>query len=398
MTSSATVSRWSRGFVAASACWLVIWQAATLAGSPRRTLVTLGLFGFVLHMLFGKAYSLVPSYFDRELAVSRAPSVHLPLAVAGTGCLAVAPLAAVGPVVGTVGALLWAAGVTVFLMTILATIRDNLTGAETGTGDHNADRRPVDRAANAVMPVAFLYLALGSYATLAARLALPMLVDGYPPRVSHLLAAGTAALLVFAIGFRLLPRFLVATPPRSLVYVVLPAGALGPALLAFGLPSGPLLKAGAVVESVAVVGFAAAYGWLFRTTERNRLAFYGILAGALAGLAVISFGSFFAFEGIHPAMVVAHYRLALLGFLGLTIVGVAFQFYPPTVARFPLAGERLAIGILLGLAGGLAVEVAGIVAGFHPAVLGGRVLTFLGAVGYAYLLLGLFVQRARGRR
>jgi hypothetical protein len=82
-TTSATVSRWSRGFVAASALWLVCWQVAPLVGAGQRVGVPLSLYGFALHVVFGKGYSPVPSYFDRELAVPRAPMVHLPLAVAG---------------------------------------------------------------------------------------------------------------------------------------------------------------------------------------------------------------------------------------------------------------------------------------------------------------------------
>ncbi len=395
MTSSATVSRWTRGFVAASAGWLVVWQTAALARLPRRVTVTLALYGFVLHVVFGKAYSLIPSYFDRELAFSRAPTVHLPLAITGALALAVASLTDVPPIVGTVGALLWVAGIAVLLGTLLWTVRGNLTGGETGTGDHDAGRRPVDRAANAAVPIALLSLALGAYATLAARVPLPMLLDGYAPRASHLFAAGTAALLVFAVGFRLFPRFLVASPPRPLVSLVLLTGALGPALLATGVPAGPVLQAGAVVQTVALVGFAATYCLLFAASDRDRLPFYGVLAGALAGLAVAALGLLLAFEGRQSAWIVAHYRLALLGFLGLTIVGVAFQFYPPNVAQFPGGGDRLAIAALAGLAGGLLVEVGGLLAEFAQGVVVGRALAFAGAVGYAYQVLGLFVQRTR---
>ena len=73
------VSRWARRYVLVSAGFLVGWQAALVAGVGRRASVTLGLFGFVLHMVFGKAYSLVPAYFDRELAFPRAPAVSLPV-------------------------------------------------------------------------------------------------------------------------------------------------------------------------------------------------------------------------------------------------------------------------------------------------------------------------------
>lgn len=393
-TASARVSRWARGFVVASACWLVVWHAATLLGGPRRVAVSLALYGFVFHMLFGKAYSLVPSYFDRDLTIPRAPAVHLPLALAGTVGLAAAPLEPVPSLAGTVGAVAWSAGVVVFLGTLGLTIRDNLTGAETGTGDHNASRQPVDRAANAVIPVALAYLAVGTYATLAGPTPLPPLLDGYAPRTSHLLAAGTAALFVVAIGARLLPRFLVATPPRALVLTVLSAGAVGPALLVVGLPAGPLLRAGAVIEGIAVVGFGATFGWLFHESDRARVGFYGVLAGALAGLLGVGLAAHVAFTGASDELVVAHYRLMLGGFLGLTIVGVAYQFYPPSIGRFPLAHDRSAFATIAAIGGGLLLSAGGLVTGRPTVVVAGEVATLAGAVGFAYLLGGVFLQRA----
>ncbi|MFB6165719.1 MAG: hypothetical protein ABEJ31_11225 [Haloarculaceae archaeon] len=395
-TSSASVSRWTRWFVAAGAVWLVGWQAAALSGLPREARIALGLLGFVFHVLFGKAYALVPSYFDRELAFSLAPRIHLPLAILGVLGLAAAPLAGVPPLVGAAGALAWVAGVAVFLATILWTVRDNLTGADTGTGEHNAARRGVDRAANALVPVALAYLAVGSYGLLAPRVGLPVLLDGSLAREAHLLAAGAAAGFVFAVGFRLLPRFLVAEPPTWLVRVVLPAGALGPALIAVGLPSGPLLALGGVLEATAIVGFAAAYLALFRRSERRRVGFYGVGLGALAGVAAAALGLSFAFGGPRGAGVIAHFRLMLTGFLGLTIVGVTYQFYPPTVGQFPGAGDPLAYAVLGAVAGGLAVEVAGLLVRVQAAVPAGRALVLAGALGYAYLLVGLFVQRWRG--
>lgn len=195
---SASQSRWSRVLVAAGVVFLVAWQVTTLAGLGRRTAVSLGLYGFVLHVVFGKAYALVPSYFDRDLAWPRAPAVQAPL---------------------------------------------------TGLGA----------------------VALG---------------------------------LSFAFGSR----------------------------------TGPL--------------------------------------------------------------VVAHYRLNLLGFLGLTVVGVTYQFYPPTVGRFPWAGDRLALATIAGIAAGLAIEVAVASVGGSSGLDGlpatvGRGIALVGALGYAYLVLGVFVQRAR---
>ena len=392
--SSATRSRWARAFVASGVCWLVVWQVAAVAGFPRRTTVTLGLYGFVLHVVFGKAYSLVPSYFDRDLAWNRAPAVHLPLALLGTMSLTLAPLSGIRPVAGTIGAVSWTGGVATFLGTLGWTLRDNLTGAETGTGDHNADRRPVDRVANRFVPVVLGYLAVGSWETLGAHTAAPVLLDGYPPRATHLLAAGGAALLVFAVGFRLLPRFLVTSVPVWVPRIVLPAGALAPALLAAGLPAGPLFRAGATLEAVALVGFAGAYAWLYRTSDRDRVGFYGPLLGVGFGMLAVALGLSFVFGPTDPALVGAHYRLNLLGFLGLTVIGVTYQFYPPTVGRFAGAGDELALAALGLLAGGLVVEVSGAVLSVSLAGSVGRALALVGALGYAYLLLGVFLQRS----
>lgn len=390
---SRSVSRWERGFVVASTICLIVWQLAVLVGVPRRSSVTLGLFGFVFHMVFGKAYSLIPSYFDRELAVSQAPALHLPLAVVGTAMLAVAPLT---DRLASVGAVLWTTGIGIFLGTIGWTIRDNLTGRETGTGDHNADRRSVDRLANAVVPIALAYLAAGTYGLLATHLSLPTGFDGSVPQLSHLLTAGTAGLLIFGVGFRLLPRFLGTAPPEWLVGLVLSTGVLGPGLIAAGLSSGRLLLVGALFETVALTGFAAGFGWLFYRSERRRIGFYGVLGGSLAGLGLVGLGGWFALAPGNRStlLVTAHYRLAILGFLGLTIVGVAFQFYPPGIARFPAAGDRFAAGVLVALAGGLAIEVSGYLIDTENLMIVGQTLGVAGAIGYAYLLLGLFFQRA----
>lgn len=394
-TASATVSRWARGFVAAGVGWLVCWQVAVLLGAPRRVAVPLALYGFVFHVVFGKAYSLVPSYFDRDLRPARAPTVQLPLSVFGTAGLAAGWVPGASRAVRQAGAVAWAAGVAVFLGAMLLTLRGNLAGRETGTGEHNAHRLPLDRLANAAVPVVFAYLAAGAYLTVAGVAGLPTPLDGYPPRVSHLLAVGAAVLLLFAVGFRLLPRFLVSAVPGRLAAPVLVAGAAGPALLAVGLPSGRLLQAGAALEALAVLGFAVAYGLLFVRSDRDRLGFYGVLAGVGCGVFTVAAGLYFAFAGLQPDLVVAHYRLGLLGFLGLSIVGVTYQFYPPSVARFPLAGDRLGAAALGALLVGLLVEVTGVLAASPAAVLGGRGLGVAGSAVYAYLVVGLFVQRAR---
>ncbi|MFC4447571.1 hypothetical protein [Halorussus aquaticus] len=407
------VTRWARRFVAASALFLVAWQAAALVGVDRRVRVALAVYGFVLHAVFGKAYSLVPSYFDRSLALTRAPAVHFPLTALGAVGLAAAPLSGVPEGVGAVGALCWTAGVAVFVAALAWTLRDNPTGRETGTSDANADRRPVDRFANAFVPVVLAYLLVGSYATVAGRVALVPSLPGLSSlgvaRTAHLLAAGTAALLVFAVGFRLFPRFLVASPPQALVAVVLPAGAVGPAVLAWGLYRRPWFPTGATLEALAVVGFALAYAVLFVRSERRRVGFYAVLVGVASGVLGVLVGLSFA-QGDVPAssaLVETHFRLNVLGFLGMTIAGATYQFYPPTVGTFPGASDRTALASVALVGVGLLAELGGVLTsattGVRAAtwtgsqtatwVLVGRASALGGALLFAGLVLGVFAER-----
>ncbi|WP_440990671.1 hypothetical protein [Haloarchaeobius baliensis] len=390
---TATVSRWARRYVGVAVTALLAWQVGLLVGVPRGTEVALGLYGFVLHVVFGKAYSLVPSYFDRELATPRAAIVQLPLTAVGVACLALAPLQGAPDALEPAGAVLWAAGVAVFVGALVWTVRDNLGGAETGTGGPNAHRERVDRAANAVVPVALAYLLVGSYATLGLAGVVPHLFDGYPARVTHLLGTGTATLLVIGLGVRLLPRFLVADPPAPLVWVVLPTGALGPVLLAATLPAGPRFHLAAAVEAVAVVGYAAIVATLFVRSDRRRTALYGVLLGAVGGVAAVALGLWFAFAGLDGALIPAHRRLTLLGFLGLTVVGVSLQFYPPNVGRWPGCDDRTALAAMALLAVGVAVQAVGTALLAETVTALGAVLALGGALGYAYLLAGAFATR-----
>ncbi|WP_336357725.1 hypothetical protein [Haloarcula sp. CGMCC 1.6347] len=379
------VSRW---FVTASALFFVGFHAAMAVAAPRRVVVTLGLYGFVLHVLFGKAYALVPSYFDRDLAWDRGPAVQFPLSVLGTTGLALAPLGP--PWLQPVGTMLWAGGVAVFLSTLGWTIRGNVTGAATGTGGPNAHRKPVDRTANVAVPIALGYLALAAGGTLTTAAGFGSTL---PQQLSHLLAAGTAALFVFGVGFRLFPRFLVAEAPRPVVTVVIVAGAVGPALLGFGLFDRRLLLIGGVVEATAVVGFALSYIVLFLRSERRRVGFYAVLVAVVAGVVGIGFGLTLAVTGRSPALVSAHYRAMLAGFLGLTVVGAAFQFYPPAVGVWPGANDRTALLSIGLLGGGLGIQLIGLVGQFGRMTSVGTATGVLGALLYTYLLLAAFARR-----
>ncbi|WP_436343526.1 hypothetical protein [Natronorubrum sp. FCH18a] len=309
--------RRSRAFVATGIGFFVAWHVAVAIGLPRGATVPLGVFGFVFHVVFGKAYTLLPSYFAHDLAVPYAPALHLPLALVGT-VGAFASGAGIGPpAVGVVGAASWFVGCLVLVATLGWTVRDNPTGGATGTGTTDAHRERIDRIANATVPVVLTYLLVGSPLPLAAEvgLELPVLAAS-GPAATHVLAAGTAALLVFAVGFRLLPRVLVASPKPALVGVVLAAGVAGPALLAIDFRGSTPFRVGAGLQATALVGFAVVVSDLYRRSDRRRVGGRAFLGGAACAALVALLGLAFAIvpaSSVPPTAFTAHYRLAVLG-------------------------------------------------------------------------------------
>lgn len=385
------VSRWSRRFVGTGALCFVAWALAALLTLGRRVEILLALYGFVLLTVFGKSYALLPSYFDRTLAVPRAPGLQFSLSVGAVLALAVGTLPGVPAFVTMAGALAWFLGVLVWVGALGWTVRDNITGSETGTGDHQADRRSIDRLSNGAVPLVALYALTGSYELFAGATGLPTLLGGVTTRVSHMLGAGGATLLVFAVGYRLFPRFLVARPPRSLVALVLTAGAVGPAVIAAGLYDRFLLTVGFAFEGTAIVGFAFTYLLLSHRSDRSRVGLQTVLVAVVAGLVTVVLAGYLAFLGRPSAIVRLHYRFALVGFLGLTIVGAAVQFYPPSVGQWPGADDRTALASVSLVAGGLALQIGGLVVAWLTTL--GALAALAGAALYAYVLASAFAAR-----
>ncbi|MFP9061596.1 hypothetical protein ACLI4R_13800 [Natrialbaceae archaeon A-chndr2] len=394
--SAATITRWTRAFVGAGVCWFVCWQFAVVAGFDRSVTVVLGLWGFVFHVIFGKGYSLIPSYFDSSLAFPQAPAVQLPLTATGTAVLA---LEGAGGISGlpllAIGSLLWFAGCLVFVGAIGWTVRGNLLGKRTGTGGVNAERASVDRFANLFVPVVVGYLLVGSLLPLARRFdgLLPVQAPS-GPATTHVLALGAATLLFFAIGFRVIPRFLVVSPRRTLVWLVLPAGGLGPLLLVTDFLGSTTFRLGALMQTAAVTGFALAYADMFHRSDRRRIGLYGVYAGTLFGVLAVTVGLTFALEGhtLPGNPFDAHYRLALTGFLGLSIIGVTYQFYPPAIASTPGLDDRTA-SLSMGLiAVGLLLEASGLLGRSISLEHAGSVLVLVGALLYALIVFAVFYE------
>jgi hypothetical protein len=398
-TASETVSRWSRRFVTASLAWFVCWQVAAVAAAGRPVTVTLGLYGFVLHAIFGKGYALVPTYFDRELAVPRASAVHLPVATLGTAALAMERAGILSEPWGVAGDVLWGLGCGIFVVVIAWSVRDNISGRETGTSRANADRSTVDRIANGFVPVVLGYLLVAAVLPIGDEVGVvPASFPAAGPPLSHLFAAGTAALLVFALGFRLLPRFLVVAPRTSLVALVLSTGAIAPLFLVSSFGFGRWFRLGAGLEAVALVGFAVAYADMFVRSERRRVGLSVVLVAAAAAVGVGLLGVHMAWWGPSPNVADVHARLALLGFLGLTVVGVSYQFYPPAVASLSGVGDRTALFGTALLAVGVGIESLGLLGSVDSATTVGRWSALSGAIVHAAVVLAVFWERRARHR
>lgn len=364
-----------------------------LLDAPAELTIALALPGAACTVFMGKAFGLLPSYFARTLEPVWAPQFTGIFAVAGVLGLALAPVANVPEEVGAIGAALWLAAVLVWTGSLAWTARDNLTGSETGTGEANEDRQPLDRLANAAAPIAVLYLLAGAVILLGVRAELVWAV-GRRPVVAHLLGAGGAALAIFAVGFRLYPRFLVAHPPRVFPRIVLPAGAMGPALLAVGVSGQQwALHTGAGLEFVAIFGFAVAYAVTFWRSDRRRIGLYGPLIGiwlavAAAGLAVLVVTGWSSW-GVIPI----HRRLMLIGFLGTTIAGTAIQFYPPAIGTLWLSTDRTAGIALVALGGGTAVNAMGLLLDSSALALSGAAMAVVGGTLIPLLVGATLLER-----
>lgn len=313
------------------------------------------------------------------------PGLHLVLAYTGTGLLVVDRLTTVDVALGGLGAVLWSLGVSIFVGSISWTVIDafssNRDAAVTAIERHQQSTC----LATVVVPIALGYLVVGTVALLSLSTPLPDYVGATVPAVVHYYGAGFAALLVYGLGIRLLTGFFHVRLSQALSRAVLVSGSLAPAILVTNFLDGWGFALGASLEGVAMLGYAGLVGSVVYRTARYRVGLVGIGLGAVFGVLAVAL-AVFVVAGRFGRLVDAHAIAMLNGFLLLTIVGYAVQFFPVVNRQFSGATERTVMSTFLLIATGVTIQliVAAIGGGQFRTI--GVSLVLLGTSLYVYLV------------
>jgi hypothetical protein len=384
MAATSGVSRWTRRFAIASAISMVGLQIAFLLEMSLYASAIVGLFGAVLPMTFGMAYLLVPSYVGRTLAADRLPGIHLAVTYLGAGLLLAGEVAECDDWVIAMGAFLWSVGVVIFVGTLCWTVIPVVSmGLSTVRRSSGVPRGAAQFAA---IEIAIGYLIVGTAILLSVHTGLPIALTATFPSVVHFYGVGFATVLIFALGARLLPGFFDVELPTVSSWGVLVPGSVAPAVLAFQFWTPPWFAVGAGLATVAMVGYAGTVIVVASRTDRPRIGLYGILLGAIGGVVAVSIPMAGVLGIGSIPFVRLHVPVVLNGFLLVTIVGYAYQFFPVTTGRFRGASERIALSTLLLLALGTIIQASGILVAAELLRLGGIIVTLIATTGYAYLI------------
>ncbi|MFC6838325.1 hypothetical protein [Halomarina ordinaria] len=356
-------------------------QATYLLDWPIRVIGLFGLLGAVLPMTFGMAYLLLPAYVGTTLATPRLPGVHLVVSYAGAAVLVAGQLTTLSRPLVTAGATLWSIGVGCFLAALGATIVPILR-ADSSVVIRGRDRpQRSTRAATGTVPLAILYLAVGTITHLTRMSGIQVI-----PSVVHYYAVGFAALLIVSLGARLLVGFYHVVPPRPLTWGALGGGAVAPALIAGSFWSWPLFQVGAVVLAFGILCYLGMVAVVALRTDRRRIGLVGVLAGAFAGVGGVLVAATVAISGEDAWLLEAHVPLVLDGFLLLTIIGYAYEFFPIGTGQFTGASERVGLATIGILGFGVVLRAVEPLLGAPMVGDAGATLGIVGTSVYAYVL------------
>lgn len=367
--------------------YLVLWIASSLvlyaswfAGSNAVAgLLTLGTwvlflpgFGFIGLMIFGMAQQFVPLYSGRKLWNPRFAEAQVLLGIAGVAVMLA------GPAWEPFGFGLWLVSCVMFLVLLVMTLRSETLPAKPA-GRH-AEFVSMDRLGIPMTSVAVVYLiaaAIGFLLESPSNAPLVPWAQDYYYAWLHVYNLGFILLMVFGVGFHLLPRFLDAVPNLRLARVITVLGLPGAAAVAVTMPllDVPAAEAAfalfALLEAVAAVLFAVLVLDLWRRSSQRRPASAFSVAAGLWLIVGVTLGTLF---GIFPGLtatewVVAHGWVNYFGFAALQIFGIAHEVLPPFTS-LGLRVSRRVTRIDFGLANlGLAMVVVSFAASAQGATL-----------------------------
>jgi hypothetical protein len=395
MAVKGAISQWTQRFTIGSALSMIGLQFAFLFDATFRIVVIIGLFGAGLPMVFGMAYLLLPSYLGRTLSTQRLPGVHLIITYAGVGLLLGHELLSLGTSFLVGGILLWSAGVAVFIGILLHSAFSELIINPGLVRLSNIRSQRSTKFTLLSIPLALGYLVIGTIALLST-------VDGFPdpvnatfPMIVHFYGTGFVTLLIFALGIRLLTGFFHVTPPKSLSWLILFCGSVAPGILAFNFYQPPWFTVGAILESIAITAYASLVVFVAYRTDRHRIGLYGIGFGALGGITAIGIVLINIIDSTSNVSIAAHVIVILNGFIILTIIGYAYQFFPVTNRQFWGATERGGSSTIFIIGAGTLLQTLSMLGEVHYLQGYGIALAVIGTSGYSYLMVRRLLQLTR---
>ncbi len=394
----------------ASLAFLVLWIASSLVlyaswllGSTAvEGLLTLGTwvlflpaFGFIGLMIFGMAQQFVPLYSGRNLWNPRFALAQVVVAILGVALLLP------GPAWEPLGFGLWLLSCLMFVALIVMTIRSEKL--PTRPAGRHAEYVLMDRLGIPMTSVAVLYLIAASVGFLLRSPSdAPMVpaAQQYYYSWLHLYNLGFIVLMVFGVGFHLLPRFLDAVPNVRAATAITAFALPGAAAVALTMPflDTPsfefVFAVFAILEAATAVLFALLVLDLWRRSGGRRPASMFNAAAGLWLILGVTFGSLF---GLYPNLtgtnwVVAHGWINFLGFAGFEIFGVTHEVLPPFTSLGLNVSRRVTrIDFVLANAG-----LATLVVSFGASVAGLTTPFYALAVAGLAILLGMVLLYATG--
>jgi len=315
------------------------------------------------------------------------PGVHFIATYAGAGLLLGYELFGYGTSFLVGGVILWSTGVAIFTGALLQTILpEMIANPERIRPSEARPQRSTNLAMLAIL-VALGYLIIGTIALLST-------VNGFLnpfnptfPMIVHFYGTGFVALLIFALGIRLLTGFFHVTPPKLLSWLVLVCGSVAPGILAFNFYQPPWFTIGASLEFIAITAYASLVAIVIYRTDRHRVGLYGIGFGALGGVVSIGIALGNVIGITSDLNIASHVIVVLNGFLILTIIGYAYQFFPVTNGQFRGVTERAGLTTSVFLGAGTVIQAFSVLGDFYWLQLCGIVLGVIGTGGYSYLMV-----------